>query len=297
MSNWTGIEEVVAIAETGSFVKAAEALGISTSHVSRAVVRLENNIGAPIFNRTTRRVVATPVGRALVEQFRRIINERDDALAAVSDAGLPRGEIKLTCSTAMGERFVAKIARDYASEHPDVSVRIELTNRVVDLFDEGFDLAIRTGTLPDSSLIATRIASRRLYLCAAPNYLAKRGMPWSIEDLDGHDHLMGTSSTWYFQQNGEAQLYQPTSRWRCNSGTAVANAALEGHGICQLPDFYVTPFLQSGDLVAALDDFQPPAEPVWAVYPQRRHLLPKIRLFVDKLRADLPRALASAGPR
>lgn len=297
MSGWAGIEEVVAIAETGSFVGAAEALGLSTSHISRAVIRLENRIGAPVFNRTTRKVAPTPVGRALIEQFRRIINERDDAIAAVSDAGAPRGEIKLTCSIAMGERFVAKIARDYVTEHPDVSVTIELTNRVVDLFDEGFDLAIRTGMLPDSTLIATRIASRRLYLCAAPAYLARRGMPWTIDDLDEHDHLIGTASNWHFQQNAEACLYRPKSRWRCNSGTAVANAAIEGHGLCQLPDFYVTPHLQSGALVAALDEYQPPAEPVWAIYPQRRHLLPKIRLLVDKLRSDLPRALATAAPR
>ena len=269
MGAWDGIDEVVAIADAGSFVAAAALLHTSTSHVSRAVARLEHRIGAQLFVRSTRRVVPTAAG----------------------DDGAPRGEVRLTCSIAMGERFVAPIARSYAFAYPDVTVTLELTNRVVDLLGEGFDLAIRTGALPDSGLVATRIASRGLYLCASPAYVARHGTASSIEDLARHECLLGTAPAWHFRHGGKDIDHRPAGRWRCNSGTAVTEAALAGHGICQLPDFYVTPHLASGALVSLLDPLRPPEEPVWAVYPQRRHLLPNVRLLIDRLRAELPIAL------
>ena len=291
MGAWDGIDEVVAIADAGSFVAAAALLHTATSHVSRAVARLEHRIGAQLFVRSTRRVVPTAAGRTLIEQFRRLVAQRNDALSAAGDDGAPRGEVRLTCSIAMGERFVAPIARSYAFAYPDVTVTLELTNRVVDLLGEGFDLAIRTGALPDSGLVATRIASRGLYLCASPAYVARHGTPSSIEDLARHECLLGTAPAWHFRHGGKDIDHRPAGRWRCNSGTAVTEAALAGHGICQLPDFYVTPHLASGALVSLLDSLRPPEEPVWAVYPQRRHLLPNVRLLIDRLRAELPIAL------
>lgn len=292
--SWDGIDEIVAIADNGTFAAAAQSLGVSTSHVSRAVAQLENRIGAQIFVRTTRRVVATPTGRVLIEQFRRMITERDDAIAAVSDGGEPRGEVRVTCSIALGERFVAPIAREFAFSYPQLSVSIELTNRVVDLVAESFDLAIRTGHMPDSRLVATRIASRRFRLCAAPSYLDRHGAPATLQDLDRHECLIGTGTTWHFQVDGQESLYRPRGRWQCNSGDAVARAALEGYGICQLPEFYVHAAIERGELIALLDTYRAEDEPIWAVYPQRRHLLPKIRLLVDKLKRELPAALARA---
>ena len=246
--------------------------------------------------RTTRRVVPTPAGRTLIEQFRGLIAARNDALSAVSDDGAPRGEVRMTCLIAMGERFVAQIARDYAFAFPDVTVTLELTNRVVDLLTEGFDLAIRTGTLPNSGLVASRIASRSLYLCAAPAYLARAGTPASIDDLARHECMLGTAPAWHFRAQGKDITHRPAGRWRCNSGTAVTEAALAGHGVCQLPDFYVMPHLQSGALVSLLDPLRPQGEPIWAVYPQRRHLLPKVRLLIDKLREELPAVLQQTSP-
>jgi DNA-binding transcriptional LysR family regulator len=296
MSRWNGIEEVVAIAEYGSFVRAAAQLGTSTSHMSRAIADLEHRIGTQIFIRTTRRVVPTPAGRTLIDQFRRLIAEREDAILAVSDGSAPRGEVRITCSIAMGERFVAQIARDYAFAHPDVTVTLELTNRVVDLLAEGFDLAVRTGSVRDPALVATRIASRAMHLCAAPAYLAQRARPTAIDELAAHECLLGTADTWRFSIDGKAFDYRPPGRWRCNSGTAVTEAALAGFGLCQLPDFYVAHHLRSGALVPLLEHHAPAEDPVWAVYPQRRHLLPKVRLFIDRLRKELPRALrTSAG--
>jgi DNA-binding transcriptional LysR family regulator len=287
MASWDGIEEVVAVDTAGSFSAAALALGVSASHVSRAVARLESDIQAQVFNRTTRRVSLTDVGRIVVDQFRRIIQERDEILSSVSAGSEPQGEVRITCATTLGERFVVPIVRNFARENPRVSISIELSNRVVDLVAEGFDLAIRTGHLADSRLITTRIGSRGLSLCASPDYIESRGSPQSVAALAAHDCLIGSASTWHFTKDGDELTYRPKGRWRCNSGIAITEAALSGMGICQLPDFYVAAHLRSGALVALLEDVRTEDEPIWAVYPHRRHLLPKVRGLVDKLRSDL----------
>lgn len=291
MTRWDGIEEFVAVASAGSFAGGAQALGVSTSHVSRAIARLEDRIQAQVFFRTTRKVTLTDTGRVLVEQCRRIIRERDEVLAMASRGEEPQGELRLTCSTALGERFVAPILRRFAQENPRLSVTIDLTNRLVDLVAEGYDLAIRTGHLADSGLVGTRIASRRFRLCASPAYLDRMGRPRGIEDLPRHDCLVGTSATWHFQVDGEEHAFRPKGRWRCNSGEAVVDAALAGMGLCQLPEFYVRPHIAAGRLEAVLDDVRAGGEPIWAVYPQQRHVPPKIRDLVRRLRSELGPAL------
>lgn len=294
MTRWDGIEEFVAVAQAGSFAGGAQALGVSTSHVSRAIARLEDRIQAQVFFRTTRKVTLTDTGRMLVEQCRRIVRERDEAFAMVGRGDGPQGELRVTCSTALGERFVAPILRRFAQENPRLSVTLDLTNHLVDLVAEGYDLAIRTGHLADSRLVGTRIASRRLHLCAAPAYLDRAGRPRGVAELSRHDCLIGTSSTWHFRMDGQDHLFRPKGRWRCNSGEAVADAALAGMGLCQLPEFYVLPHIAAGRLETVLDDFRAADEPIWAVYPQQRHLLPKVRDLVRRLRAELGPALSSA---
>lgn len=287
MSRWDGFDEFVAIANSGTFSGAARSLGLSTSHISRAISRLEERLQAQLFFRTTRRVTLTETGRALLEPCRQIIEDREEALAMVVEGGEPQGELRLTCSTTLGQRFVAPIARQFAMDFPKVQVSIDLTNRLVDLIAEGFDLAIRTGSLADSRLVATRIASRQLYTCASPDYLARNGRPMHITALAHHECLIGTATTWHFQVEQQEQHFRPQGRWRCNSGTAIVEAAIAGMGLCQLPEFYVLPHLASGELQTVLDDVRIGNEPIWAVYPQRRHLLPKVRLLVDRLREQL----------
>jgi DNA-binding transcriptional LysR family regulator len=290
---WHGIDEFVAVASLGSFSAAATRLGCSVTHCSRAVAGLEARVQAQLLHRTTRRVALTDTGRTFLAHCERMILERDEAIALVSDRGEPQGELRVTCSTAMGERFVAPILARYLARHPGLSVTLELTNRVVDLVAEGFDLAIRTGQLADSRLIGTRIASRSLYTCAAPAYLARMGRPAGVADLPGHDCLIGTASTWHFRVNGEEAIYRPRGRWRVNSGAAVVDAALSGMGLCQLPEFYVLPHLASGALELVLADIRPDDQPIWAIYPQRRHLSPKIARLVGALRSALPVALGA----
>lgn len=291
MQRWDGIDEFVAVATMGSFAAGAAQLGASTSQVSRAVARLESHLQAQLFFRTTRKVTLTDTGRVLVERCRHVIQQRDEALDLVSGGDEPQGELRLTCSTTIGARFVAPIVGRMTRQFPKLSVNLELSNRVVDLVAEGFDLAVRTGHLPDSRLIATRVASRSLYLCASPDYIARKGRPGTVEDLAAHECLVGNAATWHFTVAGEHRPFRPIGRWRCNSGDAVLEAALAGLGICQLPGFYVLADVAAGRLQVLLDDLRPREDPIWAVYPQRRHLLSKVRYLVERLRVELPPAI------
>lgn len=287
MSRWDGIDEFIAVASAGSFTRGARAIGMSPTHVSRAIARLEQRVQAQLFHRTTRTVRLTDTGRVFFDRCRRIAQERDEAIALVGEQGEPQGELRVTCSTAMGERFVAPIIRRFAMEHPRLNVTIGLTNRVIDLVGEGYDLAIRSGSVTDPRLIATPVATRTLLCCAAPAYLARRGAPDSVEALAGHDCIIGTGATWHFSVEGQPVIYRPEGRYRCNSGYAVIDACIAGMGLCQLPEFYVLPHVERGAVVPVLEAFVAADEPIFAVYPQRRHLLPKVQAAVERLRREL----------
>jgi DNA-binding transcriptional LysR family regulator len=295
MSSWDGIDEFIAVASTGSFTRAAKMIGMSSTHVSRSIMALERRVQAQLFHRTTRMVRLTDTGRIFLERCEQMAQERDEAIAMIGEQGEPHGELKVTCSTAMGERFVAPILRRFAMRHPALNLTIDLSNRLVDLVSEGYDLAIRTGKPSDARLIATRVASRTLYSCAAPSYLARAGEPATIDDLAAHECIIGTSPLWQFADDGRELLHRPAGRFRCNSGQAVIDACISGLGICQLPDFYIIPYLQHGMVQLILEDFRPPDEPIWAVYPQRRHLLPKVRAAVECLEHELSAAMNSRG--
>lgn len=296
MSGWDGIDEFLAVATQQSFSKAARTLGLSRTHMSRAIATLEDRLQVRLLNRTTRTMNLTPTGAIFLEHCRRLVMERDEAIAQVGQTGLPGGELHITCSIALGEHYIAPIARRMARDYPRLKIDLDLSNRVVDMVAEGFDIAIRTGHLPSSSLIATRVAERRSFTCATPAYLARAGTPRTIASLASHDCLVGTASIWHFRSGAGEQLYRPRAHWRCNNGHAVAAAALDGMGICQLPDFYVQDALRSGELVAVLSEFAAPAEPIWAIYPGRRHLTPNVARFLEIVRAELPGRLAAGPP-
>ncbi|OYQ35610.1 LysR family transcriptional regulator [Niveispirillum lacus] len=291
MGSWDGIDSFIAVCETESFSAAATRLGVSTSHVSREVARLEDRLQVRLLYRTTRRVSVTDAGRTFLERCRRLVEEREEAFAAVSESdGAPRGHLRLTCSIAYGERFIVPLVNRFLLSHPQLSVSIDLTNRLVDLVGEGFDLAVRTGaSLNDSRLIAVQLTSRRRYLCAAPAYLEQVGAPVSLDDLARHECLTGTAELWHFDDHGQQVSFRPAGNWRCNSGFAVLDAARQGLGLCQLPDFYVETDLAAGTLVSLLDQHRPPDEGIWAVYPHRRHLSPKVSLLVDYLKHHVGR--------
>lgn len=293
MSGWDGIDEFISVASESSFTRGAKALGVSTTHISRAIKALEQRLEAELLQRTTRSVKLTTTGQLFLERCKRIVQDRDDAIALVSDRSAPRGELRVTCSTAMGERFVAPIIRRFAMHHPELTVTIELSNRVIDLVGEDIDLAIRTGVVTDSRLVARRVAARRLYTCAAPSYVASAPHIAAVSDLEKHECIRGTTDSWHFKVGDHNVIHRPKGRFKCNSGHVVMEACVSGLGVCQLPDFYVLPYLQHGMVELLLEDFQPDEEPVWAVYPQRKHLLPKVQQVVECMRQELGPAIAS----
>lgn len=288
MNRWEGLDEFVAVVECASFSRAAERLRVSSSHVSRQVAQLEDRLQARLLYRTTRKVSLTDAGQAFYARCQRLIEERDEAFVAVSDLHrAPSGLLRMTAAVAYGERFIVPVVNAFMSAHPQLRVEIELTNRVMDLVQEGVDLAIRMGRLESSSLIATRIAPRRMFLCAAPAYLERYGRPHTLSELAAHNCLIGSNDTWMFRDQGREYPFKPRGNWRCNSGDAVLDAARRGLGLCCLPDYYVRDALARGELVSLLEDCQPPDTAVWAVSPQRRHPLPRVRLLVEALRDAL----------
>ena len=288
MNRWEGLDEFVAVAECGQFTAAAERLSLSSSQISRQIARLEERLQTRLFYRSTRRVALTEAGQTFLQHCQRLQDAREEALRAVGDLNSePKGLLRMTCAVAYGERFIVPLVTDFMVQHPQLRVDIELSNRTLDLLHDGLDLAIRLGRLQDSRLVAARLAPRQMYLCAAPSYLQRYGRPHSLSELSQHNCLIGSSDLWSFQTNGRDAGVRITGNWRCNSGQAVLDAALRGIGLCQLPDYYVLEHLRSGALVSLLDNQQPPDTAVWALYPQQRHLSPKVRQLVDFLKQGL----------
>jgi len=286
MSQWAGIDEFTAVAQAGSFSRAAKRLGRSTSQISRDIAQLETRLDLRLFYRTTRKVSLTDAGQHFLERCRKLIEDRDEAIASVNAKEEElHGHLRMTCAVGYGERFIVPLVNSFLVEHPKLSVDLELNDQVLDLVSGSFDLAIRSGGLKNSGLVATRLASRKRVICASPSYLEKAGEPSSLEDLNRHACVRGASDTWLFNKDGKSYAFRPVGRVRCNSASAVLDAGLRGLGLCRLPDFYVDDYLKTGELVLLLDGYRPRDESVWAVYPHRRHVPPKVRLMLEHLQA------------
>jgi len=285
MSDLEGIRMFIGVVEQGSYSAAAKQLKVSKSHVSRQISELENRLGAQLLNRTTRKVAMTENGAAYFEQCKSAINHILEAEKALMEQQqTPLGTLRLTVAAGFGERYIVPAATDFMKRYPQLHVSINFTNRNVDLVTEGYDLAIRAGTLQSSTLIARRIASRRLHICASPDYFAKYGKPNAIVELKKHNCLVGSLSTWRFRiEHGDHADIRVEGNWHSNNGYALLHAALNGIGIAQLPEFYVQEELKRGRLETAMAQFQPRDTGVWAVYPSNRHLTPKVKMFVDFL--------------
>ncbi len=288
MFNWEGVSEFVAVAEAESFTAAAKRLGISTAQVSRQVSALETRLSTKLFYRTTRRVVVTEVGNIYYQHCRQLLDGLDEAERAITNLqSTPTGKLKITAPATYGERTIAPLINNFVVKYPQLEVWLHLTNQTLDLINEGYDLAIRLGKLGDSTMMAKRLASRTLYVCASPNYLSTHGVPHSLSELEQHNCLQGTLDYWRFQDNGKARNIKVTGNIRCNSGRALADAALKGIGIVQLPDYYVLRHIDNGQLVSLLEHLREPDDGVWALYPHNRHLSPKVRMLLDYLDEEL----------
>ena len=285
---WAGLDAFLEVAATGSFTAAAQVRGVSVSHVSREIARLEARLDTVLLARSTRRVTLTEAGRALAERGRRLVDAREAAFDAVTDsADAIEGQLRLTCPVAYGEAIIVPIVNRFMRLHPRLSIEMILSNSVLDLSTTAIDLAIRIGDADDPRLHAVRLSARALRVCAAPAYLARAGVPATIYALQHHDCLIGSADKWHFTAGDRDMQIRPRSRWRCNSGFAVLDAALHGLGLCQLPDYYVADALATGALVEILTAERPRDQGIWAIHPDRGHPPRRLLALIDYIRREM----------
>lgn len=290
MTSWEGVNEFVAVVETASFTHAAGKLGVSVAQVSRQVSALERRLATKLLYRTTRRVSVTEAGQIYYQHCRQVLDALEEAERSLTELQqVPTGKLRITAPVTYGEAAIAPLVNDFVARYPTLEVDMRLTNQKLDLVAEGFDLAVRLGKLEDSSMMAKRLASRSLHVCAAPSYLSAHGTPHSLPELDQHNCLQGNLDYWRFQDQGKPRTVRITGSIKCDSGRALLDAALKGIGIVQLPDYYVQQALDDGDLIPLLTHYREDDDGIWAVYPHNRHLSPKVRLLLDFFNESLSR--------
>ncbi|PKQ04110.1 MAG: LysR family transcriptional regulator [Alphaproteobacteria bacterium HGW-Alphaproteobacteria-11] len=280
------IEVFVAVADAGSFTKAGTRLRLSPPAVTRAISALEDRLCARVFNRTTRSLTITEVGQRFLENARRILTDLDTAeKEAVGETAMPHGHLAITASVTFGRAALAPVVCSFLGQHPRVSASVLLLDRVVNLVEEGIDIAIRIGHLPDSNLIAKRIGEVRQILVASPNYLARRGTPVSPSDLRLHSVIAFTglmpNREWHFLNGQKPGSVTLRPALEVNDALASIQAAEMGHGITTTLSYMVSDRIRGGKLTTVLDTFTLPPQPVHLVYPHARLVAPKIRAFID----------------
>ncbi|MFL9957268.1 LysR family transcriptional regulator [Paraburkholderia nemoris] len=281
----------VATVDAHNFTAAAKRLALSKQFVSRRVMALEEALGVQLLIRNTRKLAVTELGQEFYERARRILGEVEDAEQAMSlrRAG-PRGLLRVSAPMSFGMMHLSPLVASFLREHADVRFDMELSDRTVDVVGEGFDMAIRIGALPDSTLIAQKLVDVRMVVCCSPGYVRRRGAPVVPADLARHSCLLyghGGVVSWDFVVDGVSKGVEVNGPLRANNGELVRDAAVAGLGIVRLPDFIVADAVGSGLLVTVLEEFLPSAATVYAVYPQHRQSSVSIRVFVEFLRERL----------
>lgn len=256
--------------------------------MSRQIAELEDHLHTRLFHRTTRRISLTESGRGFHERCAQILADLDEAeREAAQQVAEPYGTVRLTSSVNFGTRQLTPAIASFMARHPHVKFDVSLSDRIVDLFEEGFDLAIRVGGTGAQNLVARKLGETRFVTCAAPAYLARHGAPAAPEDLARHNCLTyeyALRDAWTFRDaSGRERAVRVAGNLSSNNGDLLAAAAAQGVGILLEPDFIVGPELAQGRLVRVLESFEAPVSPIYAVYPSRRHLAAKIRAFVDFL--------------
>ncbi len=289
MNDLNDIAVFVAVVDAGSFTRAAERLDLSRPVVSKYVSRLEDHLGVRLLNRTTRRLSLTEAGRIFHARSRRGLDDIADARAEISRLQEhPRGLLRINVPMSFGILHIAPLLPAFMQQYPNITVEMDLNDRKLDVIDEGFDVSVRIGDLPDSSLVARRLAPCRHAIVAAPGYLESRSAPRKPEDLRDHDilcySLQQSTHNWHFRSPAGEAIHVPADgRLQVNNSLALREALLAGLGIARTPTFLVGDDLRQGRLTRLLSDFQSVEVSVFVVYPQRRHLSPKVRAFADFL--------------
>ncbi|GAB7542475.1 LysR substrate-binding domain-containing protein [Cupriavidus sp. 8B] len=293
MDRLTSMAVFVKTADTGSFAAAALAFGISSQMAGKHVNYLEERVGASLLNRTTRRQSLTEIGKIFYERCKTLLADAEAAESVAQElSASPRGKLRITAPVTFGAFSLVPVVTRYLRTHPDVQVDLTLTDRFVDLIDEGFEAAIRLGSLPDSSLIARPLMPYRLLPCASPAYLAEHGAPQTPQALSGHECLgfayssQPPASEWHFAGKDGKPLTVPVrSRFQANDIKALIAAALDGFGIILGPEVAVKGALASGQLVRILAEYEAPSRPMHVVFAASR-VTPKLRSFIDHVVAE-----------
>ncbi len=292
MDRLSSLRSFLSVAENRSFSQAARALGLSKSLISRQISGLEGELGVRLVSRTTRRLSLTEAGQAYAERCQRILADLEEADRAVGNLqAAPRGRLKITAPMSFGTLHLAPALPRFLERFPEVGLDLSLSDRIVDLIEEGFDLAIRIGRLNESSLIAKRLCAMPRVVCASPDYLKRHGVPQLPSDLARHCCFTHSelAQEWRLQNAlGRLESVEVKGSVRANNGEALRDLALSGLGIVYLPSFFIGPDLRAKRLIPLLEAYTPQDSALYAVYPHSRHLSPKVRAFLDFLAQSFP---------
>ena len=281
------IESFAAVATKGSLTAAAQAEGVAPAVIGRRIDALEQRLGVKLLVRTTRRITLTHEGSAFLEDCQRLLADLANAEASVSEGGVKAsGHLRITAPAGFGRRHVAPLVPAFLAQHPDVSLSLNLSDRVVDIVNEGFDCAVRVGDLPDSSLVSVRLADNRRLCVAAPAYLQRAGTPATPAELMRHQCLTLSSDAsqtrgWAFRVDGEAIHLRPGGRLDCSDGQVLHDWCLRGLGLAWRSTWEVADDVAAGRLQAVLEDFCAPPNGIYAVFPHAKHLPLRVRLWID----------------
>jgi len=289
MDQFKQISTFVDVAAKGSLSAAARAEGIAPAMIGRRLDALEERLGVKLLQRTTRKIALTNEGIAFLEDCQKILADLENAESAVSErSARASGHLLISAPAGFGRQHVAPLIPSFLAQHRDVSVTLNLNDRVVDLIGEGIDVAIRIAALSDSSLIGVKLADNKRVVVASPTYLKRHGTPVSLDDLARHNCLAisseGSQRGWTFRQNGKNITLKATGNMVCNDGAVLHDWALSGKGLAWRSMWEVGAAIESGELRTVLDEFAAPGNDIYAVFAQRRHLPLRIRAFVDFLR-------------
>lgn len=284
------IESFVSVSARGSLTAAALAEGVAPAIIGRRIDALEQRLGVKLMLRTTRRLTLTHEGSAFLEDCQRLLADLSDAEASVSAGGVKAsGYLRTTSPAGFGRRHVAPLVPRFLAQHPEVNVSLNLSDRVIDIVGEGYDCAVRVGDLSDSSLVSVRLADNRRLYVATPAYLQRAGMPSHPGDLARHQCLAlsgdaSQSRGWAFQIDGVLTHLRPTGRLDCSDGQVLHDWCLAGLGIAWRSTWEVEAQVARGELLTVLDDYAAPPNGIYAVFPQRKHLPLRVRLWIDYLK-------------
>ncbi|KAB2920772.1 MAG: LysR family transcriptional regulator [Hyphomicrobiaceae bacterium] len=261
-------------------------LGLTPGTISKRIQALEDELSARLFDRTTRSIRITEEGATFLVHVERILSEIEAARASVDDrVSKPKGKLKIAAPACLGRRYVAPALCEFMRAFPEIEVQVDIGDRQVNLQEDGYDVAIRTGTLSDSSLIAKRLAPDRHVIAAAPAYLTRKGRPLRAEDLAHHSCLvLGNRWQWSFNRNGQETVVRVGGALRSNNGELLCHAAIEGLGLIRTSELEILADLRAGKLVQVLPDYEVNTNAaVWALYPSAKHVLPRMRVLLDFL--------------